>query len=118
MRVRARHYQTADLLDVECAEGRIASIGPPTGGPVDVEAGWIAPGLFDLQVNGCDGKSFNSPELTVEDVAHVVATCRRHGVVGLCPTLVTNSREALLHGFATLRRACELSPDLDRAIPA
>src|SRR5262249_39118557 len=37
---------------------------------------------------------------------------------GLCPTLVTNSAEALLHGFATLRRACETDPKIARAVPA
>jgi N-acetylglucosamine-6-phosphate deacetylase len=87
-------------------------------GRADVEAGWIAPALFDLQINGCDGISFNSPRLTHEDIRRVVHVCRRHGIGGLCPTLVTNSAEALLHGFATLRRACETDADLARAIPA
>jgi N-acetylglucosamine-6-phosphate deacetylase len=87
-------------------------------GRADVEAGWIAPALFDLQINGCDGISFNSPRLTHEDIRRVVYVCRCHGIGGLCPTLVTNSAEALLHGFATLRRACETDADLARAIPA
>src|SRR5205807_8290325 len=60
----------------------------------------------------------NSPSLTVDDVRHVVGVCHQHGLGGLCPTLVTNSAEALLHGFTTLRRACETDPKLARAIPA
>src|SRR5262249_52959558 len=71
----------------------------------------------DLQINGCDGISFNSPKLTVDNVRHVVQVCRRHGIAGLLPTLVTNSFEALAHGFATLARACETDPGVARAVP-
>ena len=46
-----------------------------------------------------------------------MTVCHRHGIGGLCPTLVTNSAEALLHGFATLRRACEIDQDIARAVP-
>src|SRR5205823_6489836 len=52
-----------------------------------------------------------------EKVRHVVDVCRRHGVGGLLPTLVTNSAEALLHGFATLRKACEEDAAVGRAVP-
>jgi N-acetylglucosamine-6-phosphate deacetylase len=118
MRVRARHYETGQLVDLDCAGGLIHSLGPASDGPADLEGDWVAPGLFDLQVNGCDGKSFNSVALTAEDVAHVVRVLRRHGVTGLCPTLVTNSAEALLHGFTTLRRSNEADADVRRAVGA
>jgi N-acetylglucosamine-6-phosphate deacetylase len=105
-------------VDVVCAEGRITSLAPAGPEAADHEADWIAPALFDLQINGCDGISFNSSRLRPEDVRHVVGVCRRHGIAGLCPTLITNEREALLHGFDTLRRACEEDADLARALPA
>ena len=66
MRIRARHYATGERVDIVCEHGRIAAIGPPATAPADVEAGWVAPTLFDLQINGCDGHSFNSEQLTVE----------------------------------------------------
>ena len=47
----------------------------------------------------------------------VVDECRRHGIAGLLPTLVTTSFEANAHGFATLRRACETDPVVAAAIP-
>jgi N-acetylglucosamine-6-phosphate deacetylase len=118
MRIRTRHYETGDRVDILCDGGLIRSVGPADAGPADVEAGWAAPALFDLQINGCDGHSFNSERLTADAVRHVVGVCRRHGIAALCPTLVTNSAEALLHGFATLRRACEEDAALARAIPA
>lgn len=89
----------------------------PTTARADREAGWIAPAWLDLQINGCGGYSFNSPALTRDHVRHVVDVCRRHGIGALCPTLITNSSDALAHGFATLRRACEEDAALDRSLP-
>src|SRR5437764_14165721 len=113
MRIRARHYATGETVDVICEQGTITAIEAPICGPVDRSAGWIAPALFDLQINGCDGRAFVSPDLTVEDVRHVVAVCRRHGIGGFCPTLITSSFDALRHGFATLCTACQSDPDLN-----
>lgn len=117
MRLRGRHYATGERTDVVVHDGRIASVSPATDAPADAEAGWLAPALFDLQINGCDGYSFNAPDLTTDAVRHVVAVCRAHGIAGLCPTLVTHSFEAIRHGFATLARAC-VDPALSAALPA
>jgi N-acetylglucosamine-6-phosphate deacetylase len=118
MQIRARHYATGERVDILCESGVLRSLAPPSAGPADLEAGWVAPALFDLQVNGCDGHSFNSERLSADAVRHVASVCRRHGIAAFCPTLVTNSAEALLHGFTTLRRACEEDAALARAIPA
>ncbi len=118
MRIRARHYATGDRVDFVCQRGVIESITAPSAEPADHEAGWVAPAFFDLQINGCDGRAFSSERLTVADVAHVVNVCRRHGIGGLCPTLVTNSFPALAHGMATLRRAVETDPVVARGVPA
>ena len=118
MRIRARWYATGELQDMVSRDGRWSREPPdPAAGP-DREAGWAAPALFDLQINGCDGVSFNSPQLTIDAIRHVVEVCRAHGVAGLCPTLVTQSAEALLHGFAVLRKACEADAAVARAVAA
>jgi N-acetylglucosamine-6-phosphate deacetylase len=116
MLIRARHYATGERTDLYCRDGRIESAGPPSDAVPDAEAGWVAPALFDLQINGCDGHGFSSERLTPDGVGHVVEVCRRHGVGGLCPTLITNSFEALAHGMATLRRACEEDAAVARAV--
>ncbi|HKI32497.1 MAG TPA: N-acetylglucosamine-6-phosphate deacetylase [Gemmataceae bacterium] len=118
MRLRARHYATGQPIDVVTGADRIASLEPPSAAVPDLSAGWVAPALFDLQVNGCDGYSFNSDRLTLDSVRHVVAVCRRHGLGAFCPTLVTNSFEALAHGLATLRHACDADADVARSVPA
>src|SRR6516164_2470531 len=96
LRMRAKHYTTGERLDIVCENGRIAAMDAAGDGPADVEAGWIAPALFDLQINGCDGISFNSSRLTAAEIHHVVRVCRGHGIGAFCPTLITNSRVALL----------------------
>ncbi len=118
LRVRARHYATGELVEIVSKDGVIQSVGNPSQHPADIEADWLAPALFDLQINGCDGYSFNSDQLTVESVRHIVQTCWKHGIGGFCPTLVTNSLAALAHGMATIRKACESDRELAGAIPA
>src|SRR5438067_1086001 len=102
MRLRARHYATGELIEILWDNGTIQSLGAPSTAAADVEAGWVAPALFDLQINGCDGHSFNADTLTDDAVRHVIAVCRAHGIAQLCPTLVTNSFAALAHGLKTL----------------
>src|SRR6516164_3809354 len=114
MRLCARDYRTAQSLDIVCEHGKIARVdAAPTD---DTTAPWVAPAFCDVQINGCDGISFNSETLTREEIRHVVETCRRHGIAQLCPTLVTGSFEALMHGFRTIREACAEDPDLAQAI--
>jgi N-acetylglucosamine-6-phosphate deacetylase len=117
MLLRARHYATGQPVDLDWTAGRIETLVPAGPGRPDLEAEWVAPALFDLQINGCQGRNFSSGALTVDDVHHVVESCRRHGVAGLCPTLVTNSFAALAHGFAVLRQACETDPVVAHAVP-
>ncbi len=116
MRIRARHYATGHPVEILWEDGRILSIGPPSLQSADAEAAWLAPALFDLQINGCDGHSFSSDTLTTDDVRHVVVVCRSHGIANLCPTLVTNSFEALAHGLRTLLRACATDGEVARAV--
>src|SRR5262249_55585719 len=117
MRIRARHYATNEHLDLTCDERVIQSVAPTAPCAADLEADWMAPAFFDIQINGCHGKAFSSPGLTIEDVHCVVDVCRRHGIVELLPTVVTNSHAVLVHGVATLRQARERDKALARALP-
>jgi N-acetylglucosamine-6-phosphate deacetylase len=117
MRIRGRHYITSALIDVTCHDGRIVQVSHAGAASPDFEAGWIAPGLFDLQINGGGGIAFGSPTLTVAEVRRVVGLCHGHGITGLCPTLITGSLEDYLHGFGTLRQACEEDASLAHAMP-
>ncbi len=113
MILHARHYATNAPLAITVANGRIASVTASDQSP-DV---WVAPALFDPQINGCLGISFNSPSLTPEQVRTVSDECRKHGIGAFAPTLITNSFEAIHHGFATLAKALNADAELSRRMP-
>ncbi len=113
MSIHAKHYGTGEPIAVTIENGRIASIAPSDQSPSQ----WIAPAFFDPQINGCLGIAFNSPELRPDQVRTVAEECRKHGIGGFCPTLITGSFEALKHGFATLAQAVEADAELQRWLP-
>jgi N-acetylglucosamine-6-phosphate deacetylase len=114
--LRARHYRTGQLVDIICDGGTITAVRPAIGPQPSLTADWVAPAFCDVQINGCDGISFNAATLTLEQVHHVADVCRQHGIAQFCPTLVTASFAALAHGLTTLRQACEQDAVLTRAI--
>lgn len=109
-RVCGRRYDTGEPITLSIEAGRIVSVSPfrPTV-PLDTVP-FVAPGLFDLQINGHGGVWFSDSALTVEQVHRAVQAYVRFGVTQLLPTLVTNSPEALEHGFRTLEAACADDP--------
>lgn len=112
----ARDFRSNEAICVEYEAGTIVSV---RNAPADLPGNlpFIAPAFFDLQINGAKGISFNSPTLTVEQVATVIQTCQSHGIAEFCPTLITNSAEALIHGFQTICRARTHDSQIASAIP-
>lgn len=104
MQIVARDYSTEKPISISVEDGVIT-------GKEFVESNeplpWIAPGLFDLQINGYGGVWFSDEELTVNQVLEVLHAHYQYGITHLCPTLITNSFEALEHGFQTVRQACD-----------
>src|SRR5688572_15642484 len=68
MQLRGRHYQTGQTVDVQIDGATISSVGAAAG---ETEL-WLAPSLFDSQVNGFGGKDLNAAETTTEDVSAVM----------------------------------------------
>jgi N-acetylglucosamine-6-phosphate deacetylase len=106
MRIHGRQYQTGKPVGILCEAGVIRAVESPPSSAADYQAGWVAPALLDLQINGCEGRSFNSETLALEDILRVIAVCRSHGISSFCPTLVTNSFAALAHGMRTVASGC------------
>ncbi|QVL30453.1 amidohydrolase family protein [Telmatocola sphagniphila] len=118
IRYRGQHFRTRQPIDIVCREGRIEAIAPIDPKlTADVTAEFLAPGLFDIQINGALGISFNSLQLDEDRIRRVVQKCQSHGIFRFCPTLITASRAAISHGFAVLHRAWERDPVLSRALP-
>ena len=114
--IRARSYENGEPLRITLRGDRIRSVEPawPKGAVDDWP--FVAPGLFDLQINGHSGVWFSDESLTADDVLKALAPYPRFGVTLLCPTLITNSFEGLAAGFAAIRVACEREPWADRMV--
>lgn len=98
----ARRYDTLRPVQIEVAEGRIASLQPAEGGD---ELPIVAPGLVDLQINGFGGIEFNDRKLTPEKVRQVALSQDPFGVTAFLATCTTDSHEVLAHALATIGQA-------------
>ncbi len=92
---------------------RIAAIVPyaerPQGAARDLAGGLLAPGYIDVQVNGGGGVLFNE-DPTPEAIARIAAAHRKHGTVGLLPTLVTDAPQVMTAAIAATREARRRTP--------
>jgi N-acetylglucosamine-6-phosphate deacetylase len=103
----SRSNYNGETVRVTVRDDRITEIEPLWTRESLDDWPWVAPAFFDLQVNGYGGVWFADETLTVDQVLKVLAGYREHGVSRLFPTLITNSREALEHGFRTVAAACD-----------
>lgn len=117
LRIFGRRYENGEPVCVETRKDRITSILPAW--PKESIADWpyLAPGLFDLQINGHGGVWFSDETLTAPKVRQAVASYFKHGVSRLCPTLITNSFEAIAAGVKAIREACEHEAWVNRMVP-
>ena len=99
---------------IEC--DRIARSELAPGEPSREEQPRIAPAFWDLQTNGRWGVSFSDESLTVEQVGEIVRAHAALGTARLCPTLITASTAATLHGVSTIARACKRWPEIDAMV--
>jgi N-acetylglucosamine-6-phosphate deacetylase len=118
MQLLGRRYDTSAVCRLTIEDGVIARTEAAVADS-DLDTNtlpWIAPGFVDIQVNGYDGQEFSSADLTVEQVRTVVLRMDEFGVTGVCPTLTTNSFEALSHGVRAIAEACEQHEDVARRV--
>ena len=117
MQLRGRSYVNGEPICVTIEGERIARVDPawPDG---DAAAWpWIAPGLFDLQINGHKGVWFCDPKLTAEQVLTVLEAHFAFGITRMCPTLITASFDALAAGVKAIRQACESAEWANKMVP-
>ncbi|MBM4074147.1 MAG: amidohydrolase family protein [Planctomycetes bacterium] len=114
--IRARSYENGEPIRVRIEGDRIRSVEPAwPDGRID-DWPYVAPGLFDMQINGHSGIWFSDATLTPEGVLKVLERYPQFGVTRLCPTLITNSFESLAAGFSAIRKACERQSWADRMV--
>jgi N-acetylglucosamine-6-phosphate deacetylase len=114
--IMARRYDTGEAVKLTFDGPRIAQMDSVADGDAGDDWPLVAPGLFDLQVNGFGGTWFADRNLTAEQAAAAIKAYIPHGVTRLCPTLVTSSFETLAGGFAAIRQACETNETVGRVV--
>ena len=107
MALIAKRYDTGQPVRIELSGDRIASVTPAFAASREDQLPYVAPGFFDLQINGYGGVWFSDPHLTEDAVLKVLRQYQTHGVTRLCPTVITTSQEALCAGLSAIRQACE-----------
>ena len=113
MQILGRHVRTEKPVKVLINNGMIAEIEEiNTTEPLP----FLARGLFDLQINGFGGVWFSDETLTVDQTLEVLHAQYQFGITHLFPTLITNSFEALEHGFNVIQQACKREPWANRMV--
>ena len=115
---RGRRFDSSTAVEVRVSGGKIVSVetlddvGIVCGADGCADLPVIAPGLFDIQVNGAVGVELSSTGLTEEGVVAVLDKMLRDGVFRCCPTLTTNAPETMVGAAARIASALEKRPDL------
>jgi len=109
MQIRAISYSTGTPITIGADDGLIRSIEPDaaTKDAAAADLPYVAPGLVDLQINGCAGHDFNAAVPTAEIAASAVRAAWRDGVTSVYPTVITNSDPALRASLSAIASACD-----------
>src|SRR5258706_2633287 len=91
--VVAQHYATGHAVKVQWRNSVIAHVEDVAEGTSNDL--WIAPSLFDLQINGYGGIDFQQDHLTVDDLQKAASALRRDGCSRFLVTLITDEWSAL-----------------------
>jgi N-acetylglucosamine-6-phosphate deacetylase len=107
-----KHWLSGSPVTISIEDGIVVSV-TETDQPAEH---WIAPGLIDVQLNGIGGFDFNGMDTTVSTVQQIIDVVHKGGVTRLCPTVVTGTKERMLHCIRTIAEACEKDPKVAYAV--
>ena len=112
--ISAWQYSTRQPVRVRWKGGVITQVETPASTPPPET--WIAPALFDLQVNGFAGVDFQQDGLAVEDLLRATRALRRAGCARILLTLVTDEWPRLTARLRHLHSLRARSAELQAAI--
>lgn len=111
LQLRGRHYGSGRGIEIDCTEKKIEAVRLLPPAPEQESWPWIAPGFFDLQVNGYGGTWYADTTLTPKRFLETLPPYLAHGITRIFPTLITASHESLAKGFRAIAEACDQSPE-------
>ena len=109
MKVEGLFYLDHSPVSVEIKDGKIAGITRIKELSDATNKMYIAPGLFDNQVNGFVGVSFalGGSDLTMEGIQKATKALWQYGVTSYLPTLTTHDQKVLENNLKILAKAKE-----------
>lgn len=108
------HYATREPVRVHWQDGRITFIERSNQSPPQTR--WIAPGLFDLQINGFGGVDFQSGTPDVDALLRACRGLNQNGCTRFLLTIVTDEWRRMLDRLKRFRELRGDSKELQRAI--
>lgn len=112
--ISARHFATRQPVRVRWQDGVITHL--ETSAALPPRELWIAPPLFDLQINGYAGVDFQQDGLTLADLLQATRRLRAAGCTRYFLTLITEEWHALTARLRHLRVLRAQSVELQSAI--
>jgi N-acetylglucosamine-6-phosphate deacetylase len=108
------HYGTKQPVRVRWQDRTISQIEPAeTTPPADT---WLAPPLFDLQINGYAGIDFQQDGLSIQDLLVATRQLRLVGCSRFLLTLITDDWSKLIRRLTHLRELRAQSSELQSAV--
>src|SRR5262245_59133363 len=112
--IHALHYATRQPVRFRWKNGHIVAIQHTVNVPQSDL--WIAPPLFDVQVNGYGGIDFQRDDLQVEDLATAARRLQADCCAKFLLTLITDEWSKLTERLRHLRKLRSQSSELQAAI--
>lgn len=110
----ANHWESGMPVAITWSNGRITELEECT--PDEKPCRWIAPGLFDIQINGYAGVDFQQEIVSGEALIHAVERLQADGCARFLLTLITSPWDSLLERIRHLRKLRQSSPILEASI--
>lgn len=114
--IRGTHYKTGESVIVTMKKGIITDIHTVPDESDYKDQCFIAPGLVDLQMNGCMGIDLNVFPMDSERVHSMVREVWKEGVTTFFPTITTNSEANISEAMTAIAKACEEDSSTDSTI--
>lgn len=101
-RIKGRLWSSRELVEISIEGNRIEAIIPVR--ELSDTGLWIAPPLFDLQINGFAGVDFQNPDISQDDLIESVKSLHRNGCLKFFLTLITDEWERLILKLRKFKR--------------
>ena len=109
----AKHFSTGKPVRVRWKNGTITSIEEISSAP---ENSWIAPTLFDVQVNGYGGIDFQQDNVSLDELLSATRQLHRDGCAQFFLTLITDEWPKLTARLRHFKKLRDANAELKNAI--